>query len=51
VGDLRAVTYEALRIVDGLRPSREYVGHYLAGMAENGLPGDYVERIRIQSTH
>jgi len=49
VGGHRAATFEALRLVTGLRPTDEYLEHYFAGMAEHGLPADYVQRIRIQS--
>lgn len=48
-GPVRAVTYEALAIVDELAPSPDYLAHYLAGMAEHALPADYVALIRRQA--
>jgi hypothetical protein len=44
-----AITFEALRLVDGLEPAHDYIEHYLAGMVEHGLPDDYIEIIRRQS--
>ena len=44
-----AVTFEALRLVDGLHPSLDYLVHYFLGMTEHGLPEQYIETIRRQS--
>ena len=38
-----AVIYVALKVCDGLRPTREYLGHLLAG--RDLLPADYWERL------
>ncbi len=42
-------TFEAVRLVDGLQPSDDYLEHYFAGMTEHGLPEQYIEIIRRQS--
>lgn len=44
-----AITFEALRLVEGLQPTDDYLEHYFAGMTEHGLPVDYIEIIRRQS--
>jgi len=49
VAGAAAITFEALRLVTGLKPNPEYVEHYMVGMAEHGMPVDYVELIRLQS--
>ena len=45
---VEAVTYVALRTREGLRPTREYLGHLLAG--RDLLPRDYVERLMATPT-
>jgi len=42
---LRAVTYRAMASVGALRPSRDYVDHYVTGVREHGLPPDYLQLI------
>ena len=44
-----AITFEALRLVDGVQPADDYLEHYFAGMTEHGLPQEYIELIRRQS--
>ncbi len=46
--DVEAITYVALKVGDGLRPTREYLGFLLAG--RDLLPADYWERLRITPT-
>ena len=46
--DVEAITYVALKVGEGLRPTREYLGFLLAG--RDLLPADYWERLRITST-
>ena len=41
----RVVTFVALRPVEPLRPSDEYLAHYRRGMAEHELPDDYVRHV------
>jgi hypothetical protein len=43
-----AVTYVALLVGEGLRPTRDYLGHLLAG--RDLLPPDYWERLRATPT-
>lgn len=45
---VEAITYVALKVGEGLRPTREYLGFLLAG--RDLLPADYWERLRITST-
>jgi cation transport regulator ChaC len=45
---VEAVTYVALRTREGLRPTREYLGHLLAG--RDLLPPDYVQRLMATPT-
>jgi len=42
---VRAVSYQALRVVEMLQPTDAYVQHYLAGMREHGLPDAYCAAI------
>lgn len=41
----RAVTFVALRSVEALHPTQSYLEHYRRGMAEHGLPQDYVDDV------
>jgi len=43
-----AVVYIALKVGEGLRPTREYLGHLLAG--RDLLPADYWERLNATPT-
>jgi len=43
-----AVVYVALKVGDGLRPTREYLGHLLAG--RDLLPANYWERLSATPT-
>jgi cation transport regulator ChaC len=43
-----AVTYVALLVGEGLRPTRDYLGHLLAG--RDLLPSDYWEQLRATRT-
>src|SRR5205807_5251707 len=45
---IEAVTYVALLVSEGLRPTRDYLGHLLAG--RDLLPADYWERLRVTLT-
>jgi cation transport regulator ChaC len=45
---VEAVTYVALKTGAGLKPTREYLGHLLAG--RDLLPTDYFERLRATPT-
>jgi hypothetical protein len=45
---IEAVTYVALLVGQGLRPTRDYLGHLLAGRGL--LPADYWERLRVTPT-
>ena len=45
---VQAVTYVALKVGAGLRPTRDYLGHLLAG--RDLLPADYWERLRATPT-
>ena len=45
---IMALTYVALRVSEGLRPTRDYLGHLLAG--SDLLPADYWERLRATPT-
>ena len=45
---VEAITYVALKVGEGLRPTRGYLGFLLAG--RDLLPADYWERLRITST-
>lgn len=47
-GTVEAVTYVALLTGDGLRPTRDYLGHLLAG--RDLLPADYWERLSATPT-
>lgn len=38
---VRALSYQALRVVEGLQPTEAYVRHYIAGMREHALPTAY----------
>ena len=42
---VRAVSFEAHRIVSDLQPTAAYVEHYLVGMREHGVPHDYRARV------
>ncbi|RMH44075.1 MAG: gamma-glutamylcyclotransferase [Deltaproteobacteria bacterium] len=44
-----AITYVQVRVVDGLRPTDDYLQYYLDGMREHGIPEEYVDRIRRQA--
>jgi gamma-glutamylcyclotransferase len=46
--DVEAITYVALKVGEGLRPTREYLDFLLAG--RDLLPADYWERLRTTST-
>ena len=41
---VEAVAYVALKVGEGLKPTREYLGHFLAG--RDLLPGDYWEWLK-----
>ena len=43
-----AVTYVALKVGEGLKPTRDYLGHLLAG--RDLLPADYWETLRATPT-
>ena len=43
-----AVVYAALKVGEGLKPTREYLGHLLAG--RDLLPADYWERLNATPT-
>jgi len=45
---VEAVTYVALKVGDGLRPTREYLDHLLAG--KDLLPASYWEKLRRTQT-
>ena len=45
---VEAVVYVALKVGEGLRPTREYLGHLLAG--RDLLPADYWERLNATPT-
>ncbi|CAN5377131.1 gamma-glutamylcyclotransferase [soil metagenome] len=45
---VEAVAYIALRVGEGLRPTRDYLGHLLAG--RDLLPADYWERLKATPT-
>lgn len=45
---VEAITYVALLTADGLRPTRDYLGHLLAG--RDLLPADYWERLSATPT-
>jgi gamma-glutamylcyclotransferase len=45
---VEAVVYLALKIGEGLRPTREYLGHLLAG--KDLLPADYWEKLKETPT-
>ena len=45
---VEAITYVALKTAHGLRPTREYLGHLLAG--QDLLPRDYVRWLRETPT-
>lgn len=45
---IEAVAYIALRVGEGLRPTRDYLGHLLAG--RDLLPADYWERLNATPT-
>jgi len=40
-----AITYRSHRIDDAVRPTTEYLHHYLAGAEQHSLPGEYVRAI------
>ena len=42
------MVYVALKVGEGLRPTREYLGHLLAG--RDLLPADYWERLKATPT-
>jgi gamma-glutamylcyclotransferase len=43
-----AIAYVALKLGEGLRPTREYLGHFLAG--RDLLPDDYYVRLKATPT-
>jgi len=45
---VEAVAYVALKVGEGLRPTREYLGHFLAG--RDLLPADYWEWLKATPT-
>ena len=45
---VEAVAYVALKVGEGLRPTREYLGHFLAG--RDLLPADYWEMLKATPT-
>ncbi len=45
---VEAVAYVALKVGEGLKPTREYLGHFLAG--RDLLPVDYWEWLKATST-
>jgi len=45
---VEAVTYIALKVGEGLRPTREYLGHLLAG--KDLLPAAYWEKLKETPT-
>ena len=45
---VEAVTYIALKVGEGLRPTREYLGHLLAG--KDLLPAEYWEKLKETPT-
>ncbi len=45
---IEAATYVALLVGQGLRPTRDYLGHLLAG--RDLLPADYWESLRATPT-
>jgi len=45
---VQAIAYVALKVAAGLRPTRDYLGHLLAG--HDLLPADYWERLRATPT-
>ena len=45
---VEAITYAALKVGEGLMPTREYLGHLLAG--KDLLPADYCERLGATPT-
>ena len=45
---IEAITYVALKVSEGLKPTREYLGHLLAG--RDLLPSDYWEELRVTPT-
>ena len=45
---VEAVAYVALMVGEGLRPTREYLGHFLAG--QDLLPADYLEWLAATPT-
>jgi gamma-glutamylcyclotransferase len=45
---IEAITYVALKVGEGLKPTREYLGHLLAG--RDLLPSDYWEQLRAIPT-
>ena len=47
-GEVDAITYVALKTADGLRPTRAYLGHLLAG--QDLLPPDYVRWLAARPT-
>ena len=48
--EIAAVTYYATSIDPNLKPYPWYLHHVLTGAEENGLPADYVQRIRSISS-
>jgi len=45
---VEAIVYVALKVSAGLRPTRDYLGHLLAG--GDLLPADYLERLKATPT-
>ena len=45
---VEAITYVALLVAEGLRPTRDYLGHLLAG--KDLLPAEYVRRLSETQT-
>ncbi|MBI3198099.1 MAG: gamma-glutamylcyclotransferase [Rhodospirillales bacterium] len=45
---VEAIAYVALKVAAGLRPTRDYLGHLLAG--SDLLPADYLERLKATPT-
>lgn len=46
-GAVRAMTFVALNIVEGLEPSAEYIEHYRVGMVEHGIPLAYQQSLFV----
>jgi hypothetical protein len=46
-GAVRAMTFVASNIVEGLEPSAEYIEHYRVGMVEHGIPLAYQQSLFV----